>query len=99
MSCSVSKRQDLLTWHALDVFAAGKFICQNRPEAALAWHLLYGPIFFSGINAAEYPFKPIDLKLAQLLQQGQVFVYPTKQECCRAGGLGAFSQGCTGDAR
>lgn len=67
--------------------------CVNDPDAALAWHALYGPDAKAGAKAADVDVAPASLARAKALSAGETQVYPTKAQCC-APNLGAFKAGC-----
>lgn len=69
--------------------------CVNAPEVSLAYYNLYGPGGFPTATAEELGLSETSMAYAKALYSGKVQVYPTKADCCRAGGLGAYPQGCT----
>jgi hypothetical protein len=75
--------------------ASGAQGCVNNPEVALAYFTLYagGPPA-TAEEIAGYGFSKTALAYSKALAQGQVKVWATKQDCCAAGFLGAFKEGC-----
>lgn len=69
--------------------------CVNAPEVSLAYYSLFGPGGNSAATARSLGLSSTSVAYARALQEGQVYVFPTKAECCRPGGLGAYTEGCT----
>jgi len=63
--------------------SASKGVCVNIPEAALAWHALYGPNAVPGATAKSFGFSETATTLADALSQGQTLVFATEAACCR----------------
>lgn len=74
-------------------FGAADKSCVNDPEAAAAWHVLYGPDAAAGAKAADFDFAPATLARAKALSEGETSVFPSKAQCC-APNTGAFTSGC-----
>eukprot|EP00882_Tetradesmus_deserticola_P024752 GHRQ01027069.1.p1 GENE.GHRQ01027069.1~~GHRQ01027069.1.p1 ORF type:complete len:321 (+),score=99.35 GHRQ01027069.1:1022-1984(+) len=74
--------------------AATKRGCVNAPEVSLAYYNLYGPGGTPTATAEELELSEVSMAYAKALHSGKVQVYPTRLACCRAGGLGAYPQGC-----
>lgn len=69
--------------------------CVNAPEVSLAYYNLYGPGGSPNATAEDLGLSEASFAYANALYNGKVQVYPTKTDCCRPGGLGAYPQGCT----
>lgn len=69
--------------------------CVNAPEVSLAYYSLYGPGGTPTATAEELGLSATSVAYANALYDGKVWVYATKADCCRAGGLGAYPKGCT----
>lgn len=69
--------------------------CVNAPEVSLAYYSLYGPDGTPDATSRQLGLSRASVAYAKALRAGQVYVYPTKAECCRPGALGAYPGGCT----
>ncbi|KAF6251036.1 glycoside hydrolase superfamily [Scenedesmus sp. NREL 46B-D3] len=69
--------------------------CVNAPEVSLAYYNLFGPGGAPSATAEQLELSAVSIAYAKALHSGKVQVYPTRLDCCRAGGLGAFPQGCS----
>lgn len=74
-------------------FGAAGSACVNDPQAALTWHVLYGPDSDPTIKVADLDVPAASLERAKALNAGTKQVFPTKAACC-APQTGAFTQGC-----
>uniref|UniRef100_A0A383VL97 mannan endo-1,4-beta-mannosidase n=1 Tax=Tetradesmus obliquus TaxID=3088 RepID=A0A383VL97_TETOB len=89
-----SPDKKLGAWFASAAPNAAKRGCVNAPEVSLAYYNLYGPDGTPTATAEELELSEVSMAYAKALYSGKVQVYPTRLDCCRAGGLGAYPQGC-----
>ncbi|GBF87865.1 mannan endo-1,4-beta-mannosidase [Raphidocelis subcapitata] len=67
--------------------------CVNDPQAALAWHSLYGPDAAAAATPELLGLPAPSLERAKQLEAGGMQVFPTRAACC-APNRGAFAAGC-----
>lgn len=82
-------------WFASAGADATKHGCVNAPEVSLAYYNLYGPGGSPTLTAEDLGLSGASVAYAKALYEGRTWVYATKADCCRAGGLGAYPKGCT----
>jgi hypothetical protein len=90
-----SPNKALGAWFASASPDADERGCVNAPEVSLAYYNLYGPDGTPDATSRELGLSPTAVAYAKALRAGQVYVYPTRADCCRAGALGAYPSGCT----
>ena len=74
-------------------FGAKGNACVNDPEAAAAWHVLYGPDADATLKAADLDYPEASLARAKALAEREAQVFVSKAACC-APNTGAFTAGC-----
>lgn len=74
---------------------SGERGCVNNPEVSLAYYTLYGPTEFTPEQMESFGFTNLAFAYAKALRRNQVKVFPTREECCAPGFLGAFPEGCS----
>ncbi len=75
--------------------AAGERRCINAPEVSLAYYAMYGVGGVPDVTSDQLGVSASAVESARALRSGRAYVFPTKEACCSAGGLGAYPDGCT----